>query len=219
MDRFLKNILTKFSPPISSFLKIIRLLYHKDSYLKTTGLYHSYKKGFPVNRSGEPFPWMNYSMIAFLENRLKKDLYLFEFGSGYSTLFYSKFVAKVVSIESDKIWFEKLSSIIPDNVELLYKEFVYDGDYCRSVNDTEDKFDVIIIDGRDRVRCAKNCLKNISNRGVIIFDDTDREQYNEAVDYFLNSGFRKIDIEGLKAGGFDLHKATIFYKNNNCLGI
>jgi protein-L-isoaspartate O-methyltransferase len=52
---------------------------------------------------------MNYSVVEFLRQRLTKNMLLFEYGSGYSTLFFSKLVKKVVSVEYDKDWYERMS--------------------------------------------------------------------------------------------------------------
>jgi len=43
-----------------------------------------------------------------------------EWGAGGSTLYFSKIVSSYVSIEHDKSWYDKLTSQIDDNVELLH---------------------------------------------------------------------------------------------------
>ena len=57
-----------------------------------------------------------------MEGRLKDDLNLFEFGSGYSTYFYAKKVLAVTSVEYDEDWFQIIKSDMPENVNLIYKE-------------------------------------------------------------------------------------------------
>lgn len=191
----------------------------RKSYLVATGYMHTLKATKPCKLDGSPLPWMNYNVISMLESRLNKDLTLFEFGSGYSTLFYSGLVSKVVSVEHDKQWFDDIKEKLPLNAKILYREFEYGGSYCRSVIETEALYDVIVVDGRDRVRCVINATQCLSDRGVIVLDDSRRGKYKESVDYLTNHGFKKIDFEGISPNGFHFDTTTIFYKNNNALNI
>ena len=117
---------------------------------------------------------------------------LFEFGSGYSTLFYSKLVRTVISVEHDKVWFNLMESKIPDNVSLIYKEKDIDGNYCRSITEFKQEFDVVVVDGRDRVNCAKQAIGKVSKIGVIILDDSGRERYLEAIDQAKKKEFHAL---------------------------
>ena len=61
---------------------------------------------------------------------------------------------------------------------------------------TEQQYDVVIIDGRDRVNCIKQSIKALSTEGVVLLDDSHREKYKEGIDYVKNNGFRSLDFEG-----------------------
>ena len=63
-------------PRVFAFLKAQRLLLNSGSYLVENGLLHTYAAGYPCRRDGSPIPWMNYNVIAFLEQRLKPDMAL-----------------------------------------------------------------------------------------------------------------------------------------------
>lgn len=67
--------------------------------LREEGWLRSYREGVPVRRSGEPIPWYTYSAIAFLDERLPGDATVFEFGAGYSTLWYAARCSRVVAVE------------------------------------------------------------------------------------------------------------------------
>jgi 16S rRNA A1518/A1519 N6-dimethyltransferase RsmA/KsgA/DIM1 with predicted DNA glycosylase/AP lyase activity len=60
---------------------------------------------------------MNYNVIALLDDRLDSDMRVFEYGSGFSTLYFAERVSSVVSVEYDQQWIEKLSTNLPSNVE------------------------------------------------------------------------------------------------------
>jgi hypothetical protein len=201
------------------FFKGLRLIYSKKSYLVTTGFIDTYRTGIPCNASGNPIPWMNYNVILFLENRLNKNLTLFEFGSGYSTIFYASLVNSVTSVEYDQQWLQRIQSMAPDNVDLLFQDKDIDGDYCRTILRQGNKYDVVIVDGRDRVNCAKQAFQAISDNGIIILDDSHRNKYQTAFDFFNEKGFRHIDFEGLKPRGIGNYRTTIFYRDKNCFDI
>lgn len=53
-------------------------------------------------------PWMTFSTIRFLEKKLTKKMRVFEYGSGGSSVFFSKRAGEVISIEHDKEWINKV---------------------------------------------------------------------------------------------------------------
>lgn len=207
-------------PKLTLHLRVYRhLMQNKNSYLHTTGWLRSLEAGKPIDKEGNPIPWINYPMIRFLEERLTDDLNVFEFGSGYSTLFYAEKVKSITSLEYDKNWFELIKSMVPKNAQLIYKKKDRDGEYCRAIHLANKKYDVIIIDGRDRVNCIKQSFSALSLQGVIILDDSQREWYKEGIVLVNEKGFRILNIEGLKPHGTDTDRTTIFYRDGNCLGI
>jgi hypothetical protein len=216
---FIKQIIKKKTPEFFAFLKFIRFLTNQDCYLKTTGFFNTYHKGYPCKIDGSPLPWMNYAVINFLDERLNKQLKLFEYGSGYSTLYFANLVDQVVSVEYSPDWYEYLKEKISNNVKLIYQQYHENGAYCNLVNQQHEAYDVIIIDGRDRVRSAINAIAALSEEGVIIFDDSQREKYFEGINFLLNKGFKKIDFEGIQPAGYHLQRTSIFYRSDNCLFI
>ena len=212
----LKRQITNFFWPWHGFRK---LFLKSNSYIRETGWLNSLKKGYPCDKAGNMLPWMNYAIINFLNKRLHKDLTLFEYGSGYSTMFYAGLVAQVTSLEYDQEWLEKMKDMVPDNVELLYIKNDIDGDYCRAIETTNKKFDVVIVDGRDRVNCVKVGLHHLSDRGVLVLDDSHREKYAAAIEYAVSQGFRVLDFEGMKPTKYAIDKSTLFYRPDNCLGL
>lgn len=191
----------------------------RDAYLIATGYLHSRALGYPCDMDGSPLPWLNYPVIAFLERRLTPDLTLFEYGSGYSTLFFARRVQRVVSIESDPAWFEIVKQNAVSNVTLIHQELQYDDDYCRLVNRQNERFDIVVIDGRDRIRCTQHAYSALSDRGVVLFDDSDRAQYSDAFAFLAAKGFRRLDFQGLKPLCGNRVQTSIFYRGENCLQI
>lgn len=201
------------------FYKGLRLTYSRKSYLVSSGLIDTYRKGIPCKTDGSPLPWMNYDVIRFLEDRLDKNMSLFEYGSGYSTSFYANLVANVVSVEFDEYWRDRIQPLMPQNVDLIFQEADVDGDYCRTIRRSGRGFDVVIVDGKDRVNCIVQAADTVSERGVIILDDSHRDRYRRGYEFLESLGFRHIEFEGLKPTGIANFRTTLFYRDGNCFGI
>jgi hypothetical protein len=216
MIRSIKQFFKRFGWP---WIAIHLLFFRKNSYLQSTGWFESIKRGYPCRPDGSELPWINYPFIRLLEDRLTGDLGVFEFGSGFSTLFFARLVRNVISVENDISWFEDLKTKLPGNVTLLFRKKDKAGMYCRSILENGGKYDLVLIDGKDRVNCMKQAVPALSARGVILLDDSDRPQYAEGIAFVRENGFRALSLEGLKPTGDATVRCTLFYRENNCLGI
>lgn len=133
----------------------------------------------------------------FLANHLNSQYSVLEYGSGQSTHEISKLVKHIVSIEHSKSWADKILNNKPDNCTLLYvppslpyieytencgsyEEFEK---YIESPNNLGIIFDVVFIDGRARVHCAKNSIKLIHDQSLIFVHDYNRKQYHIIEEY------------------------------------
>ncbi|MCK5537628.1 MAG: hypothetical protein KAI79_12430 [Bacteroidales bacterium] len=188
-------------------------------YLIETGWINSYLKKIPMDKNGLPLPWVTYSFIDFISDRLNKSMTIFEYGSGNSTLWYASKVKLVSSVEHDKNWFLRIKNNLPNNVKFFYKELEENGDYAKFSSTLDMKFDIIIVDGRDRVNCVKYAINSLNDTGIIVLDDSEREFYKSGIDFLLDKGFKKIDFWGISPGLFYKKNTTIFYKSSNCLDI
>ena len=86
-----------------------------------TGLLESWiipvdKTGYYYDEDNTINPWLGKTVIDMIKKHLNKTMNVFEWGMGNSTLFWSKYVNSVTSVEHDKEWFEKVKEIIPSNV-------------------------------------------------------------------------------------------------------
>lgn len=188
-------------------------------YLSEIGWFKSFDSKSPVDAYSEPIPWVTYSFIDFIAERIRKEHVIFEFGSGNSTFYYAKRALKVVSVEHDKSWFDKISAAKPTNSDMIYCELKPAGDYCKMPVSMGQKFDIIIVDGRDRVNCCYQSLAALSESGVLVLDDSEREKYSEAIVFLKNEGFKELSFSGISPGLFYRKSTSVFYKANNCLGI
>ena len=223
LQRTIKERLKRFArarlPALSSYLAGSRLLFDSGSYLYRSGWMESKRRGYPCLVNGEEAPWMNYPLIDFLQHRLTSDLRVFEFGGGYSTIFFSRRVAHVTTVEHDHGWLQQLQKTIPANVELIFGDERSERPYCRAIQSTGKVFDVVVVDGRDRVNCVRSAIDCLSPRGVILLDDARRKEHSRAFEAAKHAGFRVLEFAGLKPNATGTHATAIFYRSQNCLDL
>lgn len=218
-----KALLPKF---IYVWFKKIRLAYKlvflENSYLVESGFVHSMVSESLQNKDKEYIPWMNYPTVDFLKERLTNDMNVFEYGSGASTFFLAKRTKEVVSIEYDRKWYDTISKNLvskAENVQLHYTKL--DEEYPNAIKkySQNKKYDVIIIDGRERVKCAIASIDYLSEKGILIFDDSSRTYYKEGIEFYLEKGFKALTFSGIKPTDYRENQTKILYRKENCFGI
>lgn len=189
-----------------------------NSQLKEEGWFNSFYKKESVGLNNEPLPWYTYSFIKFISPRLSKNFSVFEFGSGNSTFWISNKIKFIKSVEHDKAWYEKVKINLPVNAELVYKEVENDS-YAKEAGVAGNKYEIIIIDGVDRNNCVYESINSLASNGVIIFDNSERKEYSESINFLSKEGFKKIDFWGMGPVTPINSCTSVFYRENNCLGI
>jgi len=197
----------------------VLLGFKRANYLYDIGWTNSIATGNVVDAANNPLPWVTYPFIQFIGERLNNTLDVFEFGSGNSTLYYAGKVGTVTSVEHDKFWYDKIKSSMPSNVNLFYCELNDGGDYINYAVTTKKLYDIIIVDGMERVDCCINNVDALSPSGIVIIDDTERVEYAKATDFLKEKGFKRLDFWGTAPTVYYFRCTTIFYRDNNCLGI
>lgn len=194
------------------------LSFKESGYLYEVGWFRSLEEKKPVDKDGNPIPWFTYPAIEFINSRLSKKLKVFEFGSGNSSLYLSLRVSFVYSVEHDKNWFNTLS-IVDDNLKLKLTSPDSPEIYTKPLEELDSKFDIIIIDGLYRNECIKKSIEYLSEKGIIILDDSEREEYKDGINHLISKNFNRLDFWGLAPIVFLKKCTSIFYYDTNCLGI
>ena len=121
-------------------------------------------------------PWISYSAIEELEIFLNRSSRMLEFGSGMSTIWYSKHAGEVYSVEDCKPWFEKVGDLIKcKNINNVTLEFANElDDYSKFMCHDQAGFDLIMVNGNYRGACVENAIKLLRPGGVFYLDNSDR---------------------------------------------
>ncbi|SEQ84810.1 class I SAM-dependent methyltransferase [Pedobacter rhizosphaerae] len=195
------------------------LSYGHKGYLNSIGWFTAFDKKQAVDGKGRALPWVTYSFIDFIRERINKEQDIFEYGSGSSTIFYAERAKSVTSVEHDKGWFDRVKNTSPGNAEMIFCQLEKDGEYAQKAKLLNRKFDIIIVDGRDRVNCCKHSIDALSSHGVLVLDDSEREVYEPARAFLKQNGFKELSFSGISPGLFYEKATSVFYKADNCLEI
>jgi hypothetical protein len=145
-------------------------------------------------------PWWTFEAVDVVDDFLRchPNARVFEWGSGASTVWLARRAGKVMSIEHDAAWADRVRArlIGCGNVELRVvpatlvgriastkRGFAgqYFDDYVAALAATPGDFDLIVIDGRAREACLAAASAKLAPGGAIIFDDTCRQRYRTAI--------------------------------------
>jgi hypothetical protein len=152
-------------------------------------------------------PWWTYGAIDEVErfiNERNGDVRAFEWGSGASTIWLARRVARVDSVEHHRGFGEMIQARLADefrNADLQivepvpsanprvgsHKEGHGDLDFADyvahidSVADGDGSFDLIVVDGRAREACLAAALPHLADGGIVVFDNTMRRRYRAAI--------------------------------------
>lgn len=130
-------------------------------------------------------PWWNVAATRAVAEHLAAcpGARVFEYGAGASTAWLARRAGDVISIEHDLDWHTRIAPLVGvfPNVALHRRELA-DGHYARAIEDVGGQFDLIVIDGRRRVDCLRHSLAHLKPGGMILFDDSGRRRYRDAIE-------------------------------------
>jgi len=170
-----------------------------------------------VDRDNNPIPWYTYPAIEYISQFDFSDKTIFEFGCGYSSLFWAKRAKKVISIEDNLKWFEKWQQEFNEpNLDIRWRD---EGKiYENAIFEENQKYDVIVIDGKRRFECAKAAIQKLADSGMIILDDSDRvntsDEYKKAIKELQSANLLQVDFYGFCPMNVYTKATTIFFKRD-----
>lgn len=146
----------------------------------------------PCAENGNPIPWYTYSCLEYISQFDFIDCNVFEYGSGNSTLFWSKRAKSIQSVEHDVNWHKSWDGKLPSNATVVLKKTK--DEYINHIENAGISYDIIIVDGIYRVSCCKKAIKRINKGGLVILDNSD--WHPTAAKILRDSGLLQVDMFG-----------------------
>ena len=147
----------------------LHLAYLFDKLRHNFGFLERVRTQIPVNGSGETMPMYTYPCYEYLNSMNWEGADVFEYGTGFSTIWWKNHGANIYGVEHNKNWYEKINGKELGYITL--ENSIHN--YPHSINIFDKQFDVIVIDGLVRYQCVAPALKNLKSGGIIIFDNSD----------------------------------------------
>lgn len=160
----------------------------------------------PRDANGDWIPLFTYPCIEYIRQFDLRQKRIFEWGSGASTLFFMARAKTVISVESDSIWFERMTKLKAMNVEIILDA---SDSFPFRIREAAGLFDVIIIDSADyRYDCAMEAIKKLAPGGMIILDNSD--WYPKSAAELKKSGLIQVDFSGFKVTESHTSTTSVF---------
>jgi len=118
-------------------------------------------------------PWIATNAFRHLRARLSKEARVFEWGSGTSTVWYSRRCSEVHSVEDDQFWFERIKEKAPAAYMYHLRGDAYVNKICEF---PLRYFDLISIDGSQRLACFRVAQDRLKVGGTLLIDNTDKDR-------------------------------------------
>lgn len=157
-------------------------------------------------------PWLAPAAVDFLQGYLKPTDEMLEFGSGRSTLWFSKRVHHITSVEHDPNWHAvigakmKASSITNITYHLCPRQDdlipAKDANYvkvCQSIPPAS--LDALLVDGIYRAQCVLQSLSLLKSSGILVIDNVNR---------YLPSASIAPNSRSMQAGPIDAEWQQVF---------
>ena len=126
-------------------------------------------------------PWITDGANDFLFQKVlnKEIMSVLEFGSGASTVWFAENIETLISIEHDEGWYGKITDILNSKGLSIEDYVLFPRPYSNVCSSYKDRlFDLVVVDGRDRVSCAKASYKLVRPGGYLMLDNDERSYYN-----------------------------------------
>jgi hypothetical protein len=136
-------------------------------------------------------PWYVKPALEWLLKQDVKNWSVWEYGAGYSTIWYRLNAAQIISVEHNEAWATSMGAIFfPDKDSYLNSpSFLIEDD---------DEFDLVVVDGEWRDECVPIIKKFVKAGGYLIYDNYDQEGFTSAagIDAMLEGWTKQVFFQG-----------------------
>jgi precorrin-6B methylase 2 len=165
---------------------------------------------------GRSVPWWSYSCTHFLEQVVPVDAAVLEFGAGASTAWWLERGNRVMALESSPEWIESVRESCANHVDRLELNVVDFDEPEAIAAQVSGPFHVIVIDNEGpRTPLVPIAIELLTDGGLIILDNADRDEYAQAVGDLEAAGFRRLDFFGLVPINAYASVTALFTKSDN----
>jgi hypothetical protein len=136
------------------------------------------------------FPWYTLPALEWLAKQDVKEWEVFEYGCGYSTIWWRANCRDIISVDHDSVWGRAMDSIVKNDK----KDYVEFPGIMFENTSNEMGFDCIIVDGQWRDDCVKYAHACVAHGGYMIIDNYGQTDFppTEVIDKLLEGWEKQI---------------------------
>lgn len=160
-------------------------------------------------------PWWTFPSIRLVDRFLsaRPGAKVFEFGAGASTAWLAARAGSVYFVEHDPVWYPRVVRVVRGFANVRgrlceARRHAAPGrwssarrgwtdrsfqDYVGAIREPGETFDLVIVDGRCRIRCLEAAADCLREDGLIVFDNSVRWRYRAAI---ARSGMHTLNAFG-----------------------
>lgn len=191
-------------------MSVLRQLVNFKILAVSYGQYRTLRRLACLDNKNVEIPWYTYPAIEYLNNIDFSGKTVFEYGSGNSSKYWSRKAKSVFSVEHDKAWYEKIKGGLSANQTIKLCES--EQEYLGAISNTTGKFDIIIIDGEFREKCALIVGEHLAEDGIIILDNSD--WFKKTAAYLRDMDLLEVDFHGFGPINSYTWTTSIFFSRN-----
>ena len=118
-------------------------------------------------------PWLNTPAIHLLDNWIKPNDKILEFGSGQSTIWFATKTKNIISVEHNKDWYKQIKFKL-NKIKVKYIFAKNKTEYLAIFNKIKNEsIDICLVDGEYRRDCIIKVASKIKIGGLMIFDNAE----------------------------------------------
>ncbi len=172
--------------------------------------------GQAVDRGGQPLLWVTYPAIEFLRQLDWRGKRVLEWGAGNSTLWWAQQGASVFSVEHSQEWIDTLERSIPTGAQVQLR-LARDADAYVELPRSHGPFDLVVIDGESRPRCAEVAVEVVAPSGGILLDNSEQSwaaagEGFPIIERLHALGWRRVDFHGFAPSVARPHCTSLFFR-------
>ncbi|HET9211478.1 MAG TPA: hypothetical protein VFR03_13805 [Thermoanaerobaculia bacterium] len=144
---------------------------------------------FKLTGTRAAIPWLGYRGVRRISGLVGPGTRVLEFGSGFSTVWFARRGARVLSIEMREDWAARVQDLLVKvpghSVRIVVAEPPYSPELVAG-----EEFDFVLVDGDGRDSAMATALSVVRSGGYVYFDNADvpQDSYRMAREMALRKG-------------------------------
>ena len=119
-------------------------------------------------------PWWPPAAVRRIDGLIDKSWTVIEFGSGMSTLWLADRAGRVISVEGNRDWYDRIASSFGDrkNVDYLFRA----PSAYTDIPAPSDRIDLVVVDGERRADCINWAMARLPAGAWLYLDNSDADK-------------------------------------------